>query len=63
LHNEDIGFSYYDMTLNPLALEFLTITLSPLCTDPQRTIVESLRDKYAPEATIVESNLAGKLAK
>jgi len=61
--NKELGFSYYDMQLNPKAFDKLSITLSPLATDSQRAIVASLRDKYAPNATIMESNLSGILAK
>lgn len=61
--NKDLGFIFYDMHINPKALDSLTITLSPLTTDSQRVIVGAIRDKYAPNAIIEESRLAGKLAR
>ena len=61
MHNKGLGFSYYDMCLNDDAFEHLVITMSPLCTDAQRSIVLALRDKYAPHAKIEESKLSGKL--
>ena len=51
------------MHINPKALDSLTITLSPLTTDSPRVIVGAIRDKYAPNAIIEESRLAGKLAR
>lgn len=63
LQNKDLGFSFYDMRLSDDAFNNLVITLSPLCDTPQRLIVEALRDKYAPKAMVVESNLKGKLAR
>ena len=51
------------MSLSDEAFEHLVITMSPLCTPAQRVIVESLCDKYASNAKVVESNLDGKLAK
>lgn len=63
LHNKDLGFTYYDMHLNPDVLENIVITLSPLTTDSQRAIVEALCHKYAPNAIIKESALSGKIAR
>lgn len=63
LHNKDLGFTYYDMHLNPVILDNLIITLSPLTTDSQRTIVKALCYKYASKAIINESVLSGKLAR
>lgn len=62
MHNKGLGFSHYDMCLSEGAFDSLIITMSPLCTDSQRAIVEALRDKYAPKAKIEESKLSGKLA-
>lgn len=59
--NKDLGFSHYDMYLSDDAFNHLTITMSPLSEGAQWSIVEALRDKYARDAQIVESNLAGKL--
>lgn len=61
--NKDLGFLYYDMHINPKALDSLTITLSPLTSDSQRVIVGAIRDKYAPNAIIEDSCLSGKLAR
>lgn len=63
MQNKDLGFSYYDMHLSDEAFDSLVITLSPLCDTSQCAIVEALRDKYASQAKVVESNLKGKLAK
>lgn len=61
--NKGLGFSHYDMRLSDEAFEHLIITMSPLCEDSQLAIVEALRDKYAPDAEIKRSNLAGKIVK
>ena len=58
-----MNFTIYDMNLSENAFDHLVITMSPFCDDAQLTIVEALRDKYAPGAKIKRSNLAGKLAK
>ena len=63
INNKELGFSYYDMSLSDEAFEHLVITMSPLCSPAQRVIVESLCEKYAPKAKVVESNLLGKVAK
>lgn len=63
IHNKGLGFSYYDMYLSDKAFENLVITMSPLSNNAQTAIVEALRDKYAPKAEILRSNLAGKLTK
>ena len=63
IQNKDLGFSYYDMCLSDEAMENLVITMSPLSDSAQWAIVEALRDKYAPKAKIVKSNLSGKIVK
>ena len=63
MQNKDLGFSYYDMYLSDQAFDSLVITLSPLCDTSQRVIVQALRDKYASQAKVLDSNLKGKLAK
>lgn len=63
IQNKDLGFSYYDMCLSDEAMENLVITMSPLSDSAQWAIVEALRDKYAPKARIVKSNLSGKIMK
>ena len=62
-NNKSLNFSYYDMNLSENAFDHLVITMSPFCDKAQWAIVESLKDKYAPNAEIRRSNLAGKLAK
>jgi len=63
INNKELGFSHYDMPLSAEAFDHLVITMSPLCSSAQRVIVESLCEKYAPKAKIVESLLIGKLAR
>ena len=63
IQNKDLGFSYYDMCLSDEAMENLVITMSPLSDSAQWAIVEALRDKYAPKARIVKSNLCGKIVR
>ena len=63
INNKEIGFSHYDMSLSEEAFEHLVITMSPSCDTAQRVLVESLCEKYAPKARIVDSHLMGKLAK
>lgn len=62
-NNKSLNFSYYDLNLSENAFDHLVITMSPFCNDAQWSIVEALKDKYAPKAEIRKSNLAGKLAK
>lgn len=63
IQNVPLSFSHYDMTLSEQAFNHLVITMSPLCDTAQKVIVESLCEKYAPNAKVVDSNLEGKLAK
>lgn len=63
INNKKLDFSYYYMCLSEEAFDHLVITVSPLCDEAQWTIVEALRDKYAPNAKVQKSNLTGKLAK
>lgn len=62
LLNKSLPFKYYDMQLNNKALENIEITLSPSATDAQRTIAQSLIEKYAPKAIIHDSSL-GKVVR
>ena len=60
--NMPLSFDDYYLHLNDSAFQNLEITLSPSATDAQRIIVESLIEKYAPNAQIKESSL-GKLVR
>lgn len=57
LQNKVLPFTHYDLRLKDESIDNMTITLSPSITDSQRIIVNALRDKYAPNATIEESSL------
>ena len=62
LQNKSLSFSYYDMHIKDEAVNSMEITLSPSVTNAQRVIVEALRDKYAPQAKILNSSL-GKVVR
>ncbi len=55
------SISYYDMHLKDNVFDGMEITLSPAIPEPSRIIVESLVKQYAPQATIRESSLEGKV--
>lgn len=55
------SISHYDMHLKEDVFNDMDITLSPHLTDAKRIIIEALRDKYAPKATISNSNLEGSV--
>lgn len=57
-----LPFYHYDLSLNDEAFSNMEIRLSPSITDSQRIIIQSLVDKYAPNARIVDSSL-GKLVR
>ena len=57
LQNKSLLFSHYDMHLKDEIINTMEITLSPSVTDAQRVIIEALRDKYIPQAKIIESSL------
>lgn len=57
-----LPFTYYDLSLKDEAFSNMEIRLSPSITDSQRIIIQSLVDKYAPNARIVDSSL-GKLVR
>lgn len=60
-NNQKNSISYYDMHLKNDVYNDMEITLSPHLTDAKRIIVEALRDKYAPKATISNSSLEGSV--
>lgn len=62
LSNKLLPFTDYYMHLKDSVLQNIEITLSPSATDAERIIVESLVEKYAPNATIKESSL-GRLVR
>ena len=62
LQNKTLPFHFYDMHLNEEAVNSMEITLSPSITEAQRVIVEALKDKYAPQAKILDSTL-GKIVR
>lgn len=62
IEGKKLSFSYYDMHLREEAIDSMEITLSPSITNAQRVIVEALRDKYAPQAKILDSTL-GKIVR
>ena len=53
--------SFYDMHLKKEVFDNLEITLSPHIAPTKRIIVEALRDKYAPRASIRNSGLDGSV--
>lgn len=56
---ENQPFPYYDMKLSDEAFSQMEITLSPRISAGNRTIVESLVEKYNPSTIISESHLVG----
>ena len=49
--------SFFDLEINPELLS--KITLSPICSEAEKVIVESIVQKFAPKAIIRESMLKG----
>ena len=62
MEGKELSFNYYDMQLKEEAINSMEITLSPSITEAQRIIVEALKDKYAPQAKILDSTL-GKIVR
>lgn len=60
-NNKDLPMNYYDKDLRDDIFDELEITLNPMVSDSQRIIVKALCDKYAPNASIKESDLKGKV--
>lgn len=57
------NLDYFDVELNPAALDNIEITLGPLHSDGDRIIVESLLDKYTKNGKLKVSNLTGNIRK
>ena len=51
--------SFFDLEINPELLSKMKITLSPICSEAEKVIVESIVQKFAPKAIIRESMLKG----
>lgn len=54
-------FRYYDLDIDPKYFEEMEITCSPQMSAENRTILETLVERYNPNATILESELLGKI--
>lgn len=54
-------FRYYDLDIDPKYFEEMEITCSPQMNAGNRTILETLVERYNPNATILESELLGKI--
>ena len=54
-------FRYYDLDIDPRYFEEMEITCSPQMTYGNRVILETLVEKYNPNAKIVDSELLGKI--
>ena len=54
-------FRYYDLDIDPKYFEEMEITCSPQMSAGNRTSLETLVERYNPNATILESELLGKI--
>ena len=54
-------FRYYDLDIDSKYFEEMEITCSPQMSAGNRTILETLVERYNPNATILESELLGKI--
>ena len=54
-------FRYYDLDIDPKYFEEMEITCSPQMSAGNRTILETLVERYNPNAPILESELLGKI--
>ena len=54
-------FRYYDLDIDSKYFEEMEITCSPQMSAGNRTILETLVERYNPKATILESELLGKI--
>lgn len=61
LGNRPLGFSFYDMHLNKMAIENIEITLGPSITEEKSKAVYYLAEKFAPKAIIKKSSFTGKI--
>lgn len=62
LNNKSLTLNYYDMNLKEEAMDTMEITLSPSASEAQKILVQSLVDKYRPNAKVIDSSL-GKLVR
>lgn len=61
LDNIQLPFEYYDLSLKNNAFDNLEITMNPEAMESQKIIIESMVEKYAPQAKIYESKLKNKI--
>lgn len=71
LHMQNIGkmvhgqgvppFRYYDLDIAPSFFEEMEITVSPQMSPGNRVLLETLVEKYNPDATIIDSELLGMI--
>lgn len=54
-------FPFYDMYIDDAAFDSMEVTLSPAISAGERTIVDALKQKYAPKLTIRNSILYGTM--
>ena len=54
-------FPFYDMYIDDAAFDSMEVTLSPAISAGERTIVDALKQKYAPKLTIEDSKLYGTM--
>ena len=57
LGNKSLPFTYYDMSLNEDALDKMEITLSPSASEAEKIIIQTLVEKFAPNAQVNNSVL------
>ena len=61
INGEGPNLNFYDVTYNKEILKDMTVTLGPKCNEGEIILVRSLLDKFAPEATLSESELSGSI--
>ena len=61
IDNVDPGIKYIDVPLDPSALRDLVVRVGPLCTAGNQACVEALISRFAPDARIESSALAGSI--
>jgi hypothetical protein len=52
---------YYDLELDVNALNDIEITLSPVCSESEKIIVEALANQFTSQTSIIQSELLGKI--
>lgn len=60
---QEFDIEYIDVDLSYKAIENITVTLGPLCSDGDRILVESLLKSFSKNAILKISNLTGKIRK